>query len=329
MALEEAPAAAICRARGKPRLRRCSGGRRHAAAQRLRAVILIGANPSTAHARRAAAGRAAGARVRERRRQCHARANEQRQENAPVHQSSRHRSPCSKFSREPNIAQIWGAVAPAKTPVDRNIVGHGGAPEATLSGQVTGEAPNGHSLDCRRAAPKYFVITLDAIGRRIGSASRLSLTDEEKHMSRLSLFNSPLLLGFDHFERALDRVSKISSDGYPPYNIEQLGENALRITLAVAGFAMGDLKLTIEDNQLVVRGRQTDDDARISLPRGIAPRQFQRSFVLAEGIEVRGAWLDNGLLHIDLVRPTIEARVRSVPIRGPEPNGVGGDGSRP
>ena len=79
-------------------------------------------------------------------------------------------------------------------------------------------------------------------------------------MARLSLFNSPLLLGFDHFERALDRVSKVSSDGYPPYNIEQVGENALRITLAVAGFAMSDLSLTIEDNQLVVRGKQTDDD---------------------------------------------------------------------
>ena len=104
-------------------------------------------------------------------------------------------------------------------------------------------------------------------------------------MSRLSMFNSPLLLGFDHFERALDRVSKISSDGYPPYNIEQLGENALRITLAVAGFAMGDLGITIEDNQLVVRGKQADDTQRVYLHRGIAARQFQRSFVLAEGIE--------------------------------------------
>src|SRR5215471_12274996 len=134
-------------------------------------------------------------------------------------------------------------------------------------------------------------------------------------MARLSLFNSPLLLGFDHFERALDRVSKVSSDGYPPYNIEQVDENSLRITLAVAGFAMSDLKLTIEDNQLVVRGRQTDDDTRVYLHRGIAARQFQRSFVLAEGIEVRGAWLDNGLLHIDLVRPTVESRVRTVEIR--------------
>jgi HSP20 family molecular chaperone IbpA len=134
-------------------------------------------------------------------------------------------------------------------------------------------------------------------------------------MSRLSLFNSPLLLGFDHFERALDRVSKISSDGYPPYNIEQLGESALRITLAVAGFTMRDLSITIEDNQLVVRGRQTEDTQRVYLHRGIAARQFQRSFVLAEGIEVSGASLDNGLLHIDLVRPEVESRVRTVEIR--------------
>ena len=134
-------------------------------------------------------------------------------------------------------------------------------------------------------------------------------------MTRLSLFNSPLLLGFDHFERALDRVSKISSDGYPPYNIEQLGENALRITLAVAGFTMGDLSITIEDNQLVVRGKQADDTERVYLHRGIAARQFQRSFVLAEGIEVSGARLDNGLLHIELFRPEVESRVRTVEIR--------------
>ena len=135
-------------------------------------------------------------------------------------------------------------------------------------------------------------------------------------MSRLSLFNSPLLLGFDHFERTLDRVSKVSSDGYPPYNIEQLGENALRITLAVAGFRMSDLSITVEDNQLIVRGKQTDDAHRVYLHRGIAARQFQRSFVLAEGIEVSGARLDNGLLHVDLVRPAVESRVRTIEITG-------------
>lgn len=134
-------------------------------------------------------------------------------------------------------------------------------------------------------------------------------------MSRLSLFNSPLLLGFDHFERALDRVSKVPADGYPPYNIEQVGENSLRISLAVAGFAMRDLGITVEDNQLVIRGKQTDDTQRVYLHRGIAARQFQRSFVLAEGIEVRGALLDNGLLHIDLVRPEVESRVRTVEIQ--------------
>lgn len=143
-------------------------------------------------------------------------------------------------------------------------------------------------------------------------------------MSRLSLFNSPLLLGFDHFERALDRVSKASSEGYPPYNIEQTGDNALRITLAVAGFAMGDLNITVEDNQLMIRGRQTEDNERVYLHRGIAARQFQRSFVLAEGIEVRGAWLDNGLLNIDLVRPQIENRVRTVEITSGKAQGESG-----
>ena len=138
-------------------------------------------------------------------------------------------------------------------------------------------------------------------------------------MPRLSLLNSPLLLGFEHFERAVERVNKVSPDGYPPYNIERIGDNALRITLAVAGFAMADLSITIEDNQLLIRGRQSEEDERVYLHRGIAARQFQRSFVLAEGIEVKGAWLDNGLLHIDLVRPAVEARVRSIEIRASAP----------
>jgi HSP20 family molecular chaperone IbpA len=134
-------------------------------------------------------------------------------------------------------------------------------------------------------------------------------------MSRLSLFNSPLLLGFDQFERALDRVSKAAADGYPPYNVEQTGDNSLRITLAVAGFSMDDLSVQIEDNQLVVRGKQTDDKERVYLHRGIAARQFQRSFVLADGIEVAGAWLDNGLLNIDLVRRLVEGKVRTIEIK--------------
>ena len=133
-------------------------------------------------------------------------------------------------------------------------------------------------------------------------------------MSRLTVFNSPLLLGFDHFERVLDRVSKTQPDGYPPYNVEQTGENALRLTLAVAGFGLEDLSIQVEDNQLIVRGKQRDESERVFLHRGIAARQFQRAFVLAEGMEVRGAFLDNGLLHIDLLRPQPESRVRSIEI---------------
>ena len=134
-------------------------------------------------------------------------------------------------------------------------------------------------------------------------------------MSRLSIFNSPLLLGFEHFEQMLDRVSKTSTDGYPPYNIEQVGEEQLRITLAVAGFTMDNLEVTIEDNQLVIRGRQNEDYIdRIYLHRGIAARQFQRNFILAEGIEVTTAGLEDGLLHIDLVRPVPEPQVRKINI---------------
>jgi HSP20 family molecular chaperone IbpA len=140
-------------------------------------------------------------------------------------------------------------------------------------------------------------------------------------MTRLSPFSSPLFLGFDHFERTLDRISKAAADGYPPYNVEQIGDHRLRITLAVAGFTMDDLAVRLEDNQLVVRGKQVDDKERIFLHRGIAARQFQRSFVLAEGIEVKGAWLDNGLLHIDLERPAPESRVRVVEIRKAEGGG--------
>jgi HSP20 family molecular chaperone IbpA len=129
------------------------------------------------------------------------------------------------------------------------------------------------------------------------------------------VFTSPMFLGFDHLEQMLERAAKTSSDGYPPYNIEQIGPNALRITLAVAGFTMDDLQITQEDNQLVIRGRQTDDGhGRIFLHRGIAARQFQRAYVIAEGIEVKGAWLDNGLLHIDLARPQPEVKVKTIRI---------------
>ncbi len=134
-------------------------------------------------------------------------------------------------------------------------------------------------------------------------------------MTTTRVFASPLFLGFDHLEQMLERAAKTSSDGYPPYNIEQTGPNGLRITLAVAGFTMDDLQLTQEDNQLVIRGRQTEDvQGRVFIHRGIAARQFQRSFVVAEGIEVKGAWLDNGLLHIDLARPQPEVKVKTIRI---------------
>ena len=132
-------------------------------------------------------------------------------------------------------------------------------------------------------------------------------------MSRMSLFNSPLLLGFDQLERSLDRLAK-NAEGYPPYNIEKIGENGLRITLAVAGFTLDDLVIELVENQLMVRGKQSDDGDRVFLHRGIAARQFQRAFMLADGIEVTGARLDNGLLEIDLLRPMAEPRIRTIRI---------------
>lgn len=143
-------------------------------------------------------------------------------------------------------------------------------------------------------------------------------------MSRLTPFDSPFMLGFDHFERLLDHVAKTSGEGYPPYNIERVGENGLRITLAVAGFTIDDLEVTVEDLQLVIRGRNREsDDDREFLHRGIAARQFQRSFVLAEGIEIKGAVMDNGLLHIDVERPVIEPDVRTIKIEKAPPEEKG------
>ena len=137
-------------------------------------------------------------------------------------------------------------------------------------------------------------------------------------MSRLSLFNSPFLLGFDHVERTLDRLAKSGGDGYPPYNIEQVSDNELRITVAVAGFSTDNLNVTVEGNQLIIRGKQSDDGDRAYLHRGIAARQFQRSFVLADGIEVQDADLNNGLLSIGLARPEAAASVRNVQIKSGE-----------
>ena len=148
-----------------------------------------------------------------------------------------------------------------------------------------------------------------------------SCFDRALKMSRVSLFSSPLLLGFDELERMLDRATKTGGDGYPPYNIERLpraeGEaERLRITLAVAGFNRDELDLTVEENQLVIRGRQRDDDGRAFLHRGIAARQFSRAFVLADGMEVRSARLADGLLEINLERLEPKRLVRRIEIGG-------------
>lgn len=135
--------------------------------------------------------------------------------------------------------------------------------------------------------------------------------------TRLSVFDSPLFLGFDHFEKTIDRLRKNAAEGYPPYNIEQVGEDGLRITLAVAGFAMQDLEIEHEANQLNIRGRQDDEEGKVYIHRGIAARQFQRSFVLADGIEILGAFLDNGLLHIDMKRVEPESKARRIAIGAP------------
>jgi HSP20 family molecular chaperone IbpA len=145
----------------------------------------------------------------------------------------------------------------------------------------------------------------------------------------MSLLSNPLLLGFDEIERLIDRAGTGAGDGYPPYNIERVirqGDRAetseaevLRITLAVAGFAREDLEITLEDKQLSIRGKQREDKSREYLYRGIAARQFQRTFVLADGIEVRSADLDNGLLSIDLVRREPQRLVRKIDIRSHAP----------
>lgn len=137
--------------------------------------------------------------------------------------------------------------------------------------------------------------------------------------TRLSLFDSPLFLGFEDFEKTFDRIRRSGGEGYPPYNIEQVGEDGIRITLAVAGFTMSDLEIEHEKNQLIIRGAQTEeDDGRIFLHRGIAARQFQRSFALGDGIEILGATLDNGLLHIDMKRVIPESTAKKIPISAPE-----------
>lgn len=135
-------------------------------------------------------------------------------------------------------------------------------------------------------------------------------------MTKLTLASYPHMLGFEQLERVLERTAKGGNEGYPPFNIEQTSDFSYRITLAVAGFAEHDLTITVEDRQLVIRGRQTDDsEDRVFLHRGIAARQFQRSFVLADGVEVGEAQMENGLLHVDLTRAKPETVVQTIKIK--------------
>ena len=134
-------------------------------------------------------------------------------------------------------------------------------------------------------------------------------------MTKMSLGSHPFLLGFEQLERLMERTAKSDNNGYPPFNIEQKSANSYRITLAIAGFAEEDLSITVEDRQLVIRGKQTEDDAdRVFLHRGIAARQFQRTFVLADGVEVTGAATENGLLHVDLSKAEPEKIVQTIKI---------------
>ena len=137
-------------------------------------------------------------------------------------------------------------------------------------------------------------------------------------MTRLSLFNSPFLLGFDEFERTVDRISKLSSDSYPPYNIEQISAQILRISIAVAGFTKEDLEISLEGNQLLIHGSRSEpNNDRIFIHRGIATRQFQRNFILADGIKVEGASMENGLLFIDLTQPVPQEESKKIEISDP------------
>lgn len=134
-------------------------------------------------------------------------------------------------------------------------------------------------------------------------------------MTRHTLASHPFLLGFEELDRLVERTAKAGSEGYPPYNIEQVGERSYRITLAVAGFAEEDLSITVEDRQLMIRGRQVEsDDERVFLHRGIAARQFSRSFVLAEGVEITGAVLEHGLLNIVLERKSPDRVIQTIEI---------------
>ena len=141
-------------------------------------------------------------------------------------------------------------------------------------------------------------------------------------MDRISLFSSPLFLGFDHFERLVDSLSKAQDDAYPPYNIEQIGEQGFRITLALAGFKKENINITVENNQLTIRGKQEQNPQAVYIFRGIATRQFIKTFVLADGVEVKNAEFDNGLLHINLVRIRNRGSVKTIDISSPLTNSL-------
>lgn len=151
-----------------------------------------------------------------------------------------------------------------------------------------------------------------------GCGARTALSLDEKgmaEMTKLTFAAHPFLLGFDQLERLVERTAKSGNDGYPPFNIEQSSENGFRITLAVAGFCEADLTITVEDRQLVIRGRHAEEDGdKVYLHRGIAARAFQRSFVMAEGVDVAGAVMENGLLHIDLHRAVPDPVIQTIRI---------------
>ena len=141
------------------------------------------------------------------------------------------------------------------------------------------------------------------------------LLDKDKPMTKMTLSSHPFMLGFEQLERLVERASKSELGGYPPFNIEQTSEDSYRITLAVAGFGEDDLSITVENRQLIIRGQQKENtDERVFLHQGIAARQFQRSFVMADGVEVDGATMENGLLHVDLKRALPEPKVQSIKI---------------
>ncbi|MDR3180194.1 MAG: Hsp20 family protein [Holosporaceae bacterium] len=141
-------------------------------------------------------------------------------------------------------------------------------------------------------------------------------------MDRLSFFSSPLFLGFDHFERLVDSMSKAQDDSYPPYNIEQIGESGFRITLALAGFRKENIVISLENNQLTIRGKQEADPNAVYIYRGIATRQFIRTFVLADGVEIKNAEFDNGLLHVNLLRIRTKSSIKNIEIMSPSENSI-------